>query len=444
MRTFSASSVRCSPTRATSCTWSAAACATRCSAGSGTDLDFTTDARPEQVQRTSCGRGPTRCGTPASSSGPSARQGRPAARDHHVPRRHLRPGVAQPAGAVRRPARRRPGAPRLHGQRDGGAHHRRRPGRVPRPARRPGRRCATACWTRRRPRRCRSATIRCGCCGRRGSCPSSASPWRRGCATRWSEMAPQLDRITAERVAAELDKLLLGEDPVAGIDLMVQTGLGEQVLPEIGAMRMAIDEHHQHKDVYQHSLTVLRQAIDLEEPRRPGPGAAVGRAAARHRQAGDPPARARRRGQLPPPRGGRREDGPQADAGAEVLQADGRRRLPAGVPAPAVPRLRRRPVDRLGGAALRHRRGPAAARGCTSWSAPTAPPATSAGRRGCRPTTTTWRTRIAELAAQEDLAAGAARPRRQRDHAAARHPGGPAGRARRGGSSRSCGWTGAR
>jgi poly(A) polymerase len=79
------------------------------------------------------------------------------------------------------------------------------------------------------------------------------------------EMAPQLDRITVERVAAELDKLLLGDDPVAGIDLMVQTGLGDVVLPEVGAMRMAIDEHHQHKDVYWHSLTVLRQAMDLEE-----------------------------------------------------------------------------------------------------------------------------------------------------------------------------------
>ncbi len=80
------------------------------------------------------------------------------------------------------------------------------------------------------------------------------------------EMAPQLARISAERVAAELDKLVLGDDPVAGIDLLVQTGMGEVVLPEIGGMRMAIDEHHQHKDVYQHSLTVLRQAIALEEP----------------------------------------------------------------------------------------------------------------------------------------------------------------------------------
>ena len=79
------------------------------------------------------------------------------------------------------------------------------------------------------------------------------------------EMAPQLERITVERVAGELDKLLLGADPVAGVDLMVQTGLGDVVLPEVGEMRMAIDEHHQHKDVYWHSLTVLRQAVDLED-----------------------------------------------------------------------------------------------------------------------------------------------------------------------------------
>ncbi len=79
------------------------------------------------------------------------------------------------------------------------------------------------------------------------------------------EMAPELGRISAERVAAELDKMLLGDDPVAGIDLLVETGMGEVVLPEVGGMRMAIDEHHQHKDVYQHSLTVLRQAIALED-----------------------------------------------------------------------------------------------------------------------------------------------------------------------------------
>jgi poly(A) polymerase len=83
------------------------------------------------------------------------------------------------------------------------------------------------------------------------------------------EMAPQLRRISAERVAAELDKLILGADPIAGIEVLVDTGMGDVVLPEIGAMRLAIDEHHQHKDVYRHSLTVLRQAVELEEPGSP-------------------------------------------------------------------------------------------------------------------------------------------------------------------------------
>ncbi|MGE5693956.1 MAG: CCA tRNA nucleotidyltransferase [Candidatus Sericytochromatia bacterium] len=79
------------------------------------------------------------------------------------------------------------------------------------------------------------------------------------------QMAPQLGRITAERVAAELDKLMLGDDPVAGVELMVDSGMGDVVVPEIGAMRLTIDEHHQHKDVYRHSLTVLRQAMALED-----------------------------------------------------------------------------------------------------------------------------------------------------------------------------------
>jgi poly(A) polymerase len=105
------------------------------------------------------------------------------------------------------------------------------------------------------------------------------------------EMAPQMSRITAERIAAELDKLMLGADPVAGIDLMVATGLGDQVLPEIGAMRMAIDEHHQHKDVYQHSLTVLGQAIDLEDGGPEGGPDLVLRWAALLHDVGKPPTR---------------------------------------------------------------------------------------------------------------------------------------------------------
>lgn len=80
-----------------------------------------------------------------------------------------------------------------------------------------------------------------------------------------AEMAPEIRRITVERVAAELSKLLLGADPRAGVELVVDNGLADHVLPEVPAMRLEIDEHHQHKDVYVHSLTVLDQAIELED-----------------------------------------------------------------------------------------------------------------------------------------------------------------------------------
>jgi poly(A) polymerase len=78
-------------------------------------------------------------------------------------------------------------------------------------------------------------------------------------------MAGEISRITVERVSVELSKLLLGPNPRAGVELMVDTGLAEHVLPEVPAMRLEIDEHHQHKDVYTHSLTVLEQAIALED-----------------------------------------------------------------------------------------------------------------------------------------------------------------------------------
>jgi len=82
-------------------------------------------------------------------------------------------------------------------------------------------------------------------------------------------MAKELGRITAERVQQELTKLLLGRYPRAGIELMVDTGLADVVLPEVPGMQLTIDEHHQHKDVYRHSLTVLEQAIELETKHEP-------------------------------------------------------------------------------------------------------------------------------------------------------------------------------
>ena len=77
-------------------------------------------------------------------------------------------------------------------------------------------------------------------------------------------MAAELGRITAERVQAELSKMIMGAHPRRGLELLVDTGLAEVVLPEVPAMRLAIDEHMQHKDVYTHSLVVLEQAIARE------------------------------------------------------------------------------------------------------------------------------------------------------------------------------------
>ena len=124
--------------------------------------------------------------------------------------------------------------------------------------------------------------------------------------------------VSAERVRDELVKLLLARSPRerAGPARRHRPGR-RSFLPELPALRLEVDEHHRHKDVYEHSLTVLEQAIALEGPRRvPGvrsarsaarPRPAAGGAAARHRQARDPPLRARRGRHLPPPRAGRRQ-----------------------------------------------------------------------------------------------------------------------------------------
>src|SRR5580692_3255033 len=79
-----------------------------------------------------------------------------------------------------------------------------------------------------------------------------------------TEQADRLEILPVERITGELTKLMLTPDPATGIDLLVQTGVADQVLPEVSNLRMEADEHHRHKDVYQHSLTVLRQAIELE------------------------------------------------------------------------------------------------------------------------------------------------------------------------------------
>ena len=77
-------------------------------------------------------------------------------------------------------------------------------------------------------------------------------------------MAADLDRITAERIRDEFTKLLCAADPVTGLRLLVDTGLADRFIPEISGLKLEIDEHAQHKDVYEHSLTVMEQAIGRE------------------------------------------------------------------------------------------------------------------------------------------------------------------------------------
>ncbi|MET8678342.1 CCA tRNA nucleotidyltransferase [Streptomyces sp. NPDC004647] len=78
-------------------------------------------------------------------------------------------------------------------------------------------------------------------------------------------MADRIEIVSAERVRDELNKLVLAAQPRKGLKLLVDTGLADRVLPELPELRLERDEHHRHKDVYQHSLTVLEQAMALEE-----------------------------------------------------------------------------------------------------------------------------------------------------------------------------------
>ncbi|MGN9908026.1 CCA tRNA nucleotidyltransferase [Phytohabitans sp. LJ34] len=82
-------------------------------------------------------------------------------------------------------------------------------------------------------------------------------------------MAADLGRITVERIRDEFTKLLCGADPVTGLRLLVDTGLADRFLPELPGLKLAIDEHAQHKDVYEHTLTVVSNAVRLESGEGP-------------------------------------------------------------------------------------------------------------------------------------------------------------------------------
>lgn len=81
------------------------------------------------------------------------------------------------------------------------------------------------------------------------------------------EMCESIRIISAERVGEEISKLLLADNPRAGIEVLMQSGLAHIVLPEVPGLQLEVDEHHHHKDVYEHTLTVLEQAIGYEKSR---------------------------------------------------------------------------------------------------------------------------------------------------------------------------------
>ena len=78
-------------------------------------------------------------------------------------------------------------------------------------------------------------------------------------------MASRIEIISAERIQAEFVKLMLGKNPRLGLETLVDSGLAALVLPELPALKLEVDEHHHHKDVFEHTLTVVEQAIGYEK-----------------------------------------------------------------------------------------------------------------------------------------------------------------------------------
>lgn len=100
-------------------------------------------------------------------------------------------------------------------------------------------------------------------------------------------MADRIGIVSAERVRDELSRLMLTDAPRPGLDLLVRTGLAARVVPEVAALEREVDEHNRHKDIYQHTLTVVEQSIELERVRGHAPDL-VGRLAALFHDVGKP------------------------------------------------------------------------------------------------------------------------------------------------------------
>ena len=172
-----------------------------------------------------------------------------------------------------------------------------------------------------RARRVASATTRCGCCGRPASSPATAStpdagPGRRG----RGASRDRLEIVSAERIRDELDKLIVVDDPAAGLWFLRRHRAGRGV-----PARAAGDAPRAGPDPPPQGRAGPHDRRGRERaPATPRPDFdfrhAAGRAVPRRRQAQDPLVPRRQGRDVPPPRGGRRPHDARADAGAALLQ----------------------------------------------------------------------------------------------------------------------------
>ena len=74
-----------------------------------------------------------------------------------------------------------------------------------------------------------------------------------------SRMRGRMSIVSAERISDELAKLLLGARPSLGLELIVKTGLAEEFLPELPALKLEQDPIQKHKDVLHHTFAVIER-----------------------------------------------------------------------------------------------------------------------------------------------------------------------------------------
>ena len=312
---------RASPRPATASTWSAGSCATCCSGA--TSAPTTTSTSPPTPDPTASSRLVGPLADAVWSQGErfgtiGCRIGGAGVRDHDPPGRGLLARTrASPRSSSPTPSRPTSSAATSPSTPWRSTLPEPRAGRPVRRRGRPRRRAAAHAARRRRSP---SPTTRCACCGPPASSPATASCpttswWRRSAS--WAAGSRSC-RPSAS--ATSSTSCIVVDDPAAGLWFLVDTGLAEQFLPELPAMRLEQDPIHRHKDVLAHTIAVVGN-VSARKP--DGASNRITRLAALFHDVGKPKTRSYRQGRrrdVPPPRGGRRPHDPRPHAGAALLE----------------------------------------------------------------------------------------------------------------------------